>query len=39
VFVADDAVEARRLASENHPDDEPFVQFVPRERRERIYAY
>ncbi|MEK6287811.1 MAG: DUF5678 domain-containing protein [Acidobacteriota bacterium] len=39
VFVADEASEARRLAAEKHPDDEPFVQFVPRERRERIYAY
>ena len=39
VFVADDASEARRLAKARHPDDEPFVQFVPRECRERIYAY
>jgi hypothetical protein len=39
VFVAEHAPEARRLASEKHPDDEPFVQFVPRESRERIYAY
>ena len=39
VFVADEASEARRLAMEKHPDDEPFVQYVPRESRERIYAY
>ena len=39
VFVADDASEARRLATEKNPDDEPFVQFVPPESRERIYAY
>ena len=39
VFVAGDASEARRLAEEKHPDDEPFVQFVPLEKRERIYAY
>jgi hypothetical protein len=38
VFVADDAWEARRLAREQHPDDEPFVQYVPLERWERIYA-
>jgi hypothetical protein len=39
VFVADDAREARRLAQEKHPDDEPFVQYVPRDRYPRIYAY
>jgi len=39
VFVAEHASEARRLASEKHPDDEPFGQFIPRESRERIYAY
>lgn len=39
VFVANDASEAARLASEKHPDDQPFVQFIPRESRERIYAY
>lgn len=38
VFVADDAWEAQRLAKEKHPDDEPFVQYVPREGYERIYA-
>ena len=38
VFVADDAVEARRLASQKHPGDEPFVQYIPRENRPRIYA-
>jgi hypothetical protein len=38
VFVSDDAWEARRLAREKHPDDEPFVQYIPREKYERIYA-
>lgn len=38
VFVADDAWEARRLAKDTHPDDEPFVQYIPKERYERIYA-
>jgi Family of unknown function (DUF5678) len=38
VFVADDAWEARRLAKEKHPDDEPFVQYIPKEHYERIYA-
>lgn len=39
VFIANDASEAARLALEKHPDDQPFVQFIPRESRERIYAY
>ncbi len=38
VFVADDALEARRLADQKHPEDEPFVQYIPRESRPRIYA-
>src|SRR6185295_9395472 len=38
VFASDDRWEARRLAKEKHPDDEPFVQYVLRERYERIYA-
>lgn len=38
VFVADDYWEAERLAKEKHPDDEPLVQYIPRERYERIYA-
>ena len=38
VFVADDALEAQRLARQKHPEDEPFVQYVPRESRPRIYA-
>ncbi|MCI0489825.1 MAG: DUF5678 domain-containing protein [Blastocatellia bacterium] len=37
VFVSDDALEARRMALEKHPGDEPFVQYVPRESYERIY--
>jgi hypothetical protein len=39
VFVASDASEARSLATAKHPDDQPFVQFIPRESLERIYAY
>jgi hypothetical protein len=39
VFVADEAREARRLATAKHPDDEPFVQYIPRERAVRIYAH
>ena len=39
VFVADEPSEARRLAKAKHPNDEPFLQYVPRESRERIYAY
>jgi hypothetical protein len=38
VFAADDACEAERLAEAKHPDDEPFVQWVPRDRCPRIYA-
>ena len=39
VFVAEGASEARRLATAKHLDDQPFVQFIPRESLERIYAY
>ena len=38
IFVADSREEARRLALGKHPDDEPFVKFIPQERYERIYA-
>ena len=38
VFVSDDAWEAQRLAKAKHPDDEPFVQYIPQEKYERIYA-
>ena len=38
VFVAADASLARQMAQEKHPEDEPFVQHVPIERMERIYA-
>jgi hypothetical protein len=38
VFVANDAWEAQQLAKKKHPDDEPFVQYIPREKYERIYA-
>ena len=38
VFVANDAWEVQRLAKQKHPDDEPFIQYIPRERYERIYA-
>src|SRR3972149_3765925 len=39
VFVADDALEARRLASQKHPGDEPFAQYIPRENRPRVYGW
>jgi hypothetical protein len=38
VFTAPDAWEAQRLAKTKHPDDEPFVQYIPQEKYERIYA-
>lgn len=38
IFVADDRWEALKLARERHPDDEPFTQYMPKERYERIYA-
>lgn len=38
VFSAADAQEARRRAKAAHPDDEPFVQYVPVEHAIRIYA-
>ena len=38
VFVSDDAWEVQRLAKQQHPDDEPFLQYIPQGRYERIYA-
>ncbi len=38
VFAAEDAEVARRQALAAHPDDEPFVKYIPRERYERICA-
>lgn len=38
VFVAADACKARRLATAKHPEDEPFVQYIPPGNYERIYA-
>jgi hypothetical protein len=38
VYVADDAWEVQRLAKQQHPNDEPFIQYIPQERYERIYA-
>ena len=38
IFVADDRWEALKLARERHPHDEPFTQYIPKERYERIYA-
>lgn len=38
VFIADDMRSARQLAQEKHPEDEPFVQYIPLERKVRIYA-
>ena len=39
VFVADSDEEAARLAKEKHPNDEPFVIYIPKAKYERIYAY
>lgn len=38
IFASDDAWEAKRLAREKHPQDVPYVRFVPKERYFRIYA-
>ncbi|HXU39393.1 MAG TPA: hypothetical protein VN937_23765 [Blastocatellia bacterium] len=38
VFASSDAAGAQSLAKQKHPDDEPFVQYIPQERYERIYA-
>ena len=38
VFVSEDAWEARRQAKAKHPDDTPFVQYMPRQRAVRIDA-
>jgi hypothetical protein len=38
IFNSFDAQEAKRLALENHPDDIPFVIYLPKEKYERIYA-
>ena len=37
--VSDTAEEVERLAHDQHPDDAPHVQFIPRERVFRSYAY
>jgi hypothetical protein len=38
VFVADDALEAQRLARAKYPEEEPFIIHIPREKLLRIYA-
>jgi hypothetical protein len=38
VFVSPDAQEAKRLALSKHPEDIPFVIYIPKEKYERIYA-
>ena len=38
IFVSPDAQEAKRLALKIHPDDIPFVIYIPKEKYERIYA-
>ena len=38
LFVADSAEEVERLALEKHPDDVPFIHYIPREKAYRIYA-
>lgn len=39
LFVADSRQEAERLAQAKHPDDEPFISYIPKAKYERIYAY
>ncbi len=38
VFFADDRQEAKRPARKTHPDDKPFVIYLPKEKYERTYA-
>ena len=38
VFASHEVSDARRLASEKHPQDEPFVQYIPKDSYARIYA-
>ena len=38
IFASSAALDAQNLAKQKHPDDEPFVQYIPQERYERIYA-
>lgn len=38
IFASSDALGAQGLAKQKHPDDEPFVQYIPQEKYERIYA-
>jgi hypothetical protein len=38
LFVADTPEEVERLAQEKFPDEMPHVRYIPREKRERIYA-
>jgi hypothetical protein len=38
IFVADDHWEAQRLALVKHPEDVPYIELVPREKRIWIYA-
>jgi hypothetical protein len=38
LFVADTPEEIRRLVYEKYPDEHPHVRYIPREKRDRIYA-
>ncbi len=38
VFISEDWCEAKRLANERHPDDVPYIQYIPLDDRPRIYA-
>lgn len=38
IFVAEGYLEAERLALEKHPDDAPYIRYIPREKYFRIYA-
>jgi len=39
LFVGASREEVERLASERHPDDFPYIRYIPLERAYRIYAY
>ena len=38
VFASPDGPEVTRLAQEAHPDDVPYVRYIPKQKYERIYA-
>jgi hypothetical protein len=38
MFVAASHQEAKQLAQAKHPEDVPFISYIPQEKYERIYA-